>query len=116
MLESAVENTSSGSLPPFLAICSSAPYTMRSATDFLPRVITTFTNFATSWLMYLGSGRTSRLGTSLRLGMCVLYFFARWARSGGLRALRAVLRAALLAILHALRVQAAAHHVVAHAG
>src|SRR6185436_8735366 len=42
---------------------------MRSATDFLPAVINTFTNFATSLLPYLGSGRISRLGISLRLGI-----------------------------------------------
>src|SRR5882672_6234608 len=77
---------------------------MCSAIDFLPRVISTLTNFATSPLPYFGSGRISRLGTSLRRGIGDL--------SGCLGLLRAVLGAALLAVLHALRVQAAAHDVV----
>jgi hypothetical protein len=42
---------------------------MRSATDFFPRVINTLTNLATSVLRNLGSGKGSRLGTSLRRGM-----------------------------------------------
>src|SRR5574342_502460 len=42
---------------------------MRSATAFLPRVISTLTNFASSTLANFGSGRISRLGTSLRRGM-----------------------------------------------
>src|SRR6266481_1174614 len=42
---------------------------MRSATDFLPWLISTLTNFATSLLEYLGSGRISRLGISRRRGM-----------------------------------------------
>src|SRR3954468_25064862 len=80
---------------------------IRSATDFLPRVISTFTNFAMSTLLNFGSGRISRLGTSLRRGMafCPL----------SLRRLGAVLGATLLAVLHALGVERAAHDVVAHA-
>src|SRR3954465_14879953 len=92
---------------------------MRSATDFLPRVIRTFTNFATSELPYLGSGRISRLGTSLRRGiygslseLCLERLAEALRR---FRLLRAVLGAALLAVLHALRVEAAAHDVIAHA-
>src|SRR5437763_1865883 len=46
---------------------------MRSATDFLPALINTFTNFATSLLAYFGSGRISRLGISLRLGILSPY-------------------------------------------
>src|SRR5438477_307369 len=42
---------------------------MRSATDFLPRDISTLMNFATSVFTYFGSGRISRLGISLRRGM-----------------------------------------------
>src|SRR6478752_5542719 len=61
--------TSKASLPDFLAMVSSAPYMIRSATDFLPRVISTFMNLATSSLLNFGSGRISRLGTSLRRGM-----------------------------------------------
>jgi hypothetical protein len=41
---------------------------MRSATDFLPLVINTLMNFATSPFEYFGSGRISRLVISLRLG------------------------------------------------
>src|SRR5215470_13145151 len=81
---------------------------MCSATDFLPRVMSTLTNFATSELPYFGSGRISRLGTSLRRGIL--------DSLRGLRLLGAVLRAALLAILDPLRVEAAAYDVVAHAG
>src|SRR5581483_1009725 len=42
---------------------------MRSATDFLPLVISTLMNFATSMFEYFGSGRISRFGISLRLGI-----------------------------------------------
>src|SRR5260221_1035308 len=85
---------------------------MLSATDFLPRVISTLTNFARSTLANFGSGRISRLGTSLRRGMRVLW---SWFSLSRLRQLRAVLRAPLLAVLHALRVERTAHDVVAHA-
>src|ERR1700682_4857439 len=67
--ESAWLKTSSGALPPFFEIDSNAPYTMRSATDFFPWLISTLTNFATSPLEYFGSGRISRLGISLRRGI-----------------------------------------------
>ena len=66
---SACVKTSSGSLPPFLLIASNAPYTMRSATDFLPAVMSTFMNFATSTEPNFGSARMSRFGTSLRRGI-----------------------------------------------
>src|SRR5262245_13536441 len=82
---------------------------MRSAVDFLPRVISTLTNLAISTLWNFGSGRISRLGTSLRRGIGS-------GPLGGLRQLGAVLRTGLLAVLHALRVERAAHDVVAHAG
>src|SRR6185436_7461527 len=78
---------------------------MRSATAFLPRVISTLTNFASSTFANFGSGRISRLGTSLRRGMVL----------SRLRRLGAVLGAALLAVFHALRVERAAHDVVADA-
>src|SRR4249920_2244744 len=84
---------------------------MRSATDFLPRVISTLTNLATSTLWNFGSGRISRFGTSLRRGMV-----AGFLSLCGLRRLGAVLRTTLLAVLHALGVERAAHDVVAHAG
>src|SRR5258706_7133058 len=83
---------------------------MLSATDFLPRVMSTFMNFARSTLANFGSGRISRFGTSLRRGMCSLP-----CSLGRLRHLGAVLRAALLAVFHALRVERAAHDVIAHA-
>src|SRR5216683_3274711 len=78
---------------------------MRSATAFLPRVISTLTNFATSTLANFGSGRISLFGTSLRRGMFL----------SCLRRLGAIFGAALLAVFHALRVERAAHDVVAHA-
>src|SRR5260221_307323 len=81
------------------------------ATDFLPRVISTLTNFARSTLPNFGSGRISRLGTSLRRGMLFFLLFLC-----GFRRLGAVFRAGLLAVLHALRVERAAHDVVTHAG
>src|SRR5512147_1411357 len=112
---SAVLKTSSGSLPPFFWICSKAPYRMRSATDFLPAVISTLTNFATSLEPNFGSGRISRLGISLRRGISRSVRSDSGQRSGGLRLLRAVLRARLLAVLDARGVEAAAHHVVTHA-
>src|SRR5262245_19553027 len=42
---------------------------MRSATAFLPRVISTLTNLDTSTLLNLGSGRISRFEISLRRGI-----------------------------------------------
>src|SRR5215468_6068226 len=95
---------------------SRAPYTMPSATAFLPSRMTTLTNLVirrrTSGgaSVNLGSGRTLRLGTSPLRGMA-----GSWpARL--LRALRAVLRARLLAVLHAGGVERAADDVVANAG
>src|ERR1043165_6828151 len=78
---------------------------MRSATDFLPRVISTFTNFATSTLLNFGSGRISRLGTSLRRGMVL----------GQFRSFGPVFRASLLPVLDALGIERTANDVVAHA-
>src|ERR1700758_5347707 len=84
---------------------------MRSATDFLPWLMSTLTNFATSPFEYFGSGRISRLGISLRRGM--MSFLDTLC---GLGFLGAVLGAALLAILDAGSVERAANHVVTHAG
>src|ERR1700687_796199 len=42
---------------------------MRSATDFLPWLMSTLTNFATSLFEYFGSGRISRFEISLRRGI-----------------------------------------------
>src|SRR6266850_3703578 len=64
-----------------------ASYMIRSAVDFLPRIIMMLTNLATSRLPYFGSGSTSRRGAPAR----------RMALRSGLRRLGAVLRAALLA-------------------
>src|SRR3954468_10503876 len=89
---------------------------MRSATDFLPRVINTLTNLASSTLLNLGSGRISRFGTSLRRGMNVLPLTRRYLRLCRFRGFGAVLGARLLAILYALRVERTAHDVIAHAG
>src|SRR5438874_10129225 len=83
-----------------------ASYMMRSAVDFLPRIIMMLTNLATSRLPYLGSGSTSRRGAIARrmaLG------------SSGLRRLGAVLRAALLATGHAGGIERAADDVIADA-
>src|SRR2546426_779614 len=43
------------------SIAARASYMIRSAVDFLPRIIMMFTNFATRREPYLGSGSTSRL-------------------------------------------------------
>src|SRR6516165_11913290 len=82
---------------------------MLSATDFLPACITEFMNFVTTMLPNFGSGRISRLSALWRRDM--FCFLVRL-----LRPLCAVLRPALLAVLHALRVEHAAQDVVAHAG
>src|SRR5215831_1987233 len=81
-----------------------ASYMMRSAVDFLPRIIMMLTNFATSRLPYFGSGNTSRFAAPAR----------RMAlASGALGGLGAVLRAALLAAGHARGVERAADDVIA---
>src|SRR5512142_407182 len=91
---------------------------MLSATDFLPRLISTLTNLATSPLEYFGSGRISRLGISLRRGMALSSRICVWRRLAlrSLRLLGAVLGATLLAVLDAGSIETAAHHVVAHPG
>src|ERR1700751_849775 len=90
---------------------------MRSATDFLPRLMSTLTNLATSPFEYFGSGRIARLGISLRRGMVVSNEVACAFRpSGRLGLLGAVLGAALLAVLPAGRIEASAPHVIAYAG
>src|SRR6056297_801994 len=93
---------------------------MRSATDFLPSIITMFMNLASRSLPYLGSGRISRFGAWLRLDMFDLdqryLVISIVLRNGsGLRTLRAVLRTTLPAVAHARAVQGAAHGVIAHA-
>ena len=55
---------------------------IRSATDFLPLSINTLMNLATSMFVNLGSGRMSRLGTSLRRGMDASYRILAYAALG----------------------------------
>src|SRR6201994_5204892 len=79
---------------------------MPSAADFLPSYIREFMNLARTRSPNLASGVISRRS-------------ARWRRDiyiSLLRALGAVERTALLAVLDALRVEHAADDVVAHAG
>src|SRR6476469_1384161 len=109
---------------------------MRSATDFLPLSINTLMNFATSTFRCFGSGRISRFGTSLRLGIGTPYLDLSFVESSGdsaladppkvglyfrrlnsgFRFLRAVLRTRLLAILDARGIERAAYHVITNAG
>src|SRR5450432_1563392 len=116
---------------------------MRSATAFLPDSMITFMNLERSTEPNFGSGRMSRLGTSRRRGIALP--FASVDSGGRpnlegppdpsltsldglqavcpvsaaalrlLRALGAVFRTRLLAILHALQVERAAHDVIANA-
>src|SRR5260363_112936 len=88
-------------------MCSNAPYTMRSAMAFLPESISTFMNFATSTLPNYGSGNIPVLALPDDAALVLLPLC--------LGAFRTVFGARLLAILHTLRIQRAAHHVVAHA-
>src|ERR1044071_7734091 len=86
---------------------SKAPYTIVSATDFLPSSITQFMNLVRMVSPNLGSGMISRRS-------------ARWRRdmdfSPLLRTLHAVFRTALLTVLDALGIQNAAENVVTDAG
>src|SRR5512140_1817212 len=81
---------------------------MRSPVDFLPLRIRLLTNFATTRSWNLGSGRIFRFSTSRRRGIRP----CPWRLA---RALRAVLRAALLAARHAHGVEGPADDVVADA-
>src|SRR5439155_23217069 len=105
-LVSASWNTRSGSCPERFWMRSKAPYTMLSATDFLPSCIRQFMNLVTTASPNLGSGRTSRLTAARRRDMALLLS----------RPLRAVFRAALAPVLDALGVVRAADDVIAHAG
>lgn len=65
-------NTSIAALPVFLNLFQ------RTVNDtlgngFLPSIINTFMNLVNSTLPNLGSGSTSRLGTSLRLGILISF-------------------------------------------
>src|SRR4051812_22307232 len=112
---------------------SNEPYTMRSATDFLPEAMTTFVNLATIRSRNLGSGRILRFGTSRRRGMA---FYLNLSKAGSPAATRptppklllgaldavlgATLRAARLVRVGGTgrtgRVERAADDVVTHAG
>src|SRR6478609_6659870 len=100
---------------------------MPSAADFLPSYMIEFMNFVTTMSPNFASGMISRLSALWRRDMPFLrpgLFVLRCDLRAGpedrrfpvlLRTLRAVLRAALLAVLDALRVEHAAQDVVAHA-
>src|SRR5690606_5437586 len=101
-------STTSRALPFFSPITSMAPYTIFSATDFLPLCMTMLMKRAMISLPCLGSGRTERWGV-LPLRDMIQF-------SSGLRALGAVLGTRLLALGDAGGVERAAHGVVTHAG
>src|ERR1700743_1205108 len=91
---SACSNTVSGLALVLVSMRPKAPYTIPSATDFLPAYMTEFMNFVTMMFPNFGSGRTSR-------------FSAEWRRDIDktprlLRTLGAVLRTTLLTVLDAL--------------
>src|SRR5437879_12695004 len=73
------------------SIDTRASYMIRSAVDFLPRIIMMLTNFATSRLPYFGSSSTSRFAAPARLIAL---------RRPALGSLSAVLRPALLPAGH----------------
>src|SRR5690606_40531281 len=119
MLPSAFSTTSSG-FGFFSPITSMAPYTIFSATDFLPLYITMLMKRAMVSLPCFGSGSTERCGVfPLRDIVLVPFQYLFEGRKGtgsALRTLGAVLGAGLLALGHAGGVERAAHGVVAHAG
>src|SRR5271154_4923423 len=78
---------------------------MRSAAAFFPSYIRLFMNFASTRSLYLASGTISRRSARRRRAIDVSLFGS----------LGAVERTALLAVLHALRVEHAADDVIAHA-
>src|SRR5579864_9626801 len=98
--------TGSACAPPRRFITSSAPYTVPSATDFLPSYISAFMNRVMTMSPNLASGRISRLTARRR----------RLIARSSLRPLGAVQRAALAALGDALGIEHAAQDVVAHAG
>src|SRR5918993_921235 len=95
---------------------------MPSATDFLPSSMTEFMNFDRTRSPNLGSGRMTRFSGRRRRDMGYSFQSGAPAASGRrdrrtslFRALGAVLGARLTTVLHALRVEDAAQHMVAHA-
>src|SRR5882724_7307162 len=99
-------------------ICSSAPYTIFSAAAFLPSVMIMFMNLETTSDLNFGSGRILRCSGLRRRDMA----WALWLRLRGssaaaiLGTLRAVLGAALTALLDAGGVEGSTNGVVANAG
>src|SRR5690606_32724636 len=135
MASSAFSNTSTGlSVLVRSFTLSSAPYTIRSAVDFLPLSITWFMNLARIWLPYLGSGRISRFAATRHLGMispqnglqvspglehlcyALPYSYRLWLKEfkNLLRTLGAVLGTTLLAVFHTGGIQGTANSVVTH--
>src|SRR3954469_22886577 len=102
-LSSARLSVITGSVPVFSRQPSSAPYTMRSATDRLPSSSTLLMSCVTSGEAYTGSMTTGRFGAGPLRGISALLL------------LRAVPAAGLLAVLDALGVQRAADDLVANA-
>src|SRR3954463_8873669 len=97
--------TGSACAPPRRFITSSAPYTVPSATDFLPSYISAFMKRVITMSPNFASGRISRLTARRRLLMPL----------SSLRPLGAVQRTALATLGDALRVEHAAQDVIAHA-
>src|SRR5438477_2967362 len=95
---------------------------MPSATDFLPSNMTEFMNFDRTSSPNFGSGRISRFSGRRRrdigrfLSLQPSPEHVRGLLSWLFRALGAVFRAGLPAVLDPLRVEHAAKHVIAHAG
>src|SRR6187401_1916991 len=95
---------------------------MVSATDFLPSSMMLFMNFDRTISPNLGSGRMTRFSGRRRRDIDKSFQSGALAFHRGasdetslFRALGAVLRTGLPAVFHALRVEHAAKHVIAHA-
>src|SRR3954462_4211549 len=78
---SACSNTVSGLCLVLLSMLLSAPYTMLSATDFLPAYITEFMNFVMIMFPNFGSGSTSRFSAEWRRDISIFLRHGR-ARPG----------------------------------
>src|SRR5947209_3416254 len=97
---------------------------MFSATDFLPSSITEFMNLVRTMSPNFGSGRTSRFSGRRRraIGLFLSQFSLVRNLSGAysglqlFRALGAVFRTGLAPVLHTLRIEHSAKHVVANPG
>src|SRR6056297_1315551 len=89
---------------------------MRSATDFLPSIITMLMKRVSSSLPNFGSGRMSRWKFECLRDIFFSVMNSVQARASALGLLGAVFGTALTTIAHAGGIQAAAHRVVANAG